>query len=731
MAYEIQFARVTNSGKLSDRFLTCKHITADDLAKFPMGQVFSLIEIISPWFPTAQVGQTIINNFSKYYYEGGSTSDLVNLENSLKKVNEDLAQITQNGETDWIGNLNGILAVIAGNNFHLSPTGKVEGYIFRDGKINHLTYGLQDSGEPHPLKTFSNVVSGELKSHDKILLTTKELFNHLSLESVRQIISINNPSMAAQQISKLLRKNKIRNVNIIIINLLTKEEVSNEQAFGEMENVYYLDKTTEGVMGKINDIWKSFLVPFGKIIKHKSKDFGKKTSNLTKNIVKEPITNQEPVGKQDDAYQEFLDPDKRDDSLLKDEEIKYSPELYVHYYDQKKNKQNSFFDQVKNVLFKIWLKLKQFFTWIIDIYHDKARRKYLYIALAVILILIIGLVVGLKNKKSPIGNLDAQKILDEASAAEKDGKNAVVAGDKEKAKAQFIIAIDKAKSIKSNSLVARDADQVIISTYQELDKLTSTTRFNTLTSIANIADAKSIFVVSGIGFIITDKDIYEVNTLGGTPSKVATIPKNKNYLIGTRQEKIIYLYTSDQNIYSFNTSTKKIEQVKITDDNKWETANSIASYVGTFYLLDGVLGQIYKHSSSADEFQKGEEYINTTNINLKSARSIAIDGSIYVLKENGQAVKLLKSKVQDFSLQNIPTPNDKIAEPIKIFTDADTPSVYVLDGAQKRIVEFDKDGYFVRQYAFLENIKYSDFFVSVKARKIWLIGENNLYEISI
>src|SRR3990167_3393076 len=138
MAYEIQFARVTNSGKLSDRFLTCKHITADDLAKFPMGQVFSLIEIISPWFPTAQVGQTIINNFSKYYYEGGSTSDLVNLENSLKKVNEDLAQITQNGETDWIGNLNGILAVIAGNNFHLSPTGKVEGYIFRDGKINHL-----------------------------------------------------------------------------------------------------------------------------------------------------------------------------------------------------------------------------------------------------------------------------------------------------------------------------------------------------------------------------------------------------------------------------------------------------------------------------------------------------------------------------------------------------------------------------------------------------------------
>src|SRR3990167_168204 len=114
MSYEIQFARITNSGKLPERFLTCQHLEAEDLAKKPMGEVFSLIEILSPWFPTAQIGKMIISNFAKYYYEGGSTSDLVNFENSLKRVNEDLAQVTQQGETDWIGNLNGILASIVG-----------------------------------------------------------------------------------------------------------------------------------------------------------------------------------------------------------------------------------------------------------------------------------------------------------------------------------------------------------------------------------------------------------------------------------------------------------------------------------------------------------------------------------------------------------------------------------------------------------------------------------------
>src|SRR3989344_1314450 len=177
MSYEIQFARVTNSGKLTDRFLTCQHLQSEDVAKSSMGEIFALVEILSPWFPTAQIGKLIINNFAKFYYEGGSTSDLVNFENSLKHINEDLAQITQEGETYWIGNLNGILAGIVESNLHLAPSGKIDAFLFRDGKVNHLTSGISDTSQSHPLKTFSNVISGELKNHDKILITNKEIFN--------------------------------------------------------------------------------------------------------------------------------------------------------------------------------------------------------------------------------------------------------------------------------------------------------------------------------------------------------------------------------------------------------------------------------------------------------------------------------------------------------------------------------------------------------------------------
>jgi len=145
-----------------------------------------------------------------------------------------------------------------------------------------------------------------------------------------------------------------------------------------------------------------------------------------------------------------------------------------------------------------------------------------------------------------------------------------------------------------------------------------------------------------------------------------------------------------------------------------------------------VVGQIYKHTSSADSFSAGAQYINPANINLKQAVSLAIDGSVYVLKSNGQALKIQKSKLQDFSLKDTPLPYDKILEPTKIYTDSDTPSLYVLDNGQKRILEYDKDGLYIHQYALPDNFeKITDFNVSSKSRKIWVLTKGSVYEINI
>jgi len=731
MEYEIQFARLSTTEKLPDRFLNTQMRTATDLSKSSMGQIYWLIEILTPWFPTAQIGQTIINTFSENYYKGGSTSDLVNFEEALKKVNETLAQITQNGETDWIGNLNGVLGIIVGDKLHLAQTGKCEAYIFRDGKANQLTYGLSNGAETHPLKTFSNITSGELKSHDKILIANPDIFQHFSIEGLRQIVALNDPNESVLQIAKILKKKKTSSVNVLIMNLLDREEMAKIAA--TEPSTVYLDRPLESFWAGSKRVWQQLVYPILKFFAKSSQKAGKKSLNFTKNYVKtlqEKRKSKEPIKKKDLFDKEFIEENPSDD-LLKDEEIKYSPELEVHYYNEEKRKK-------ENKTFKVFESLKRyasiFWGLITKTATNKKTRPYFYIALAIILLVVIGLVINNKRSSSNknLNLAQAQSILREAESAQNDAKNAELSNDQEKAKQLFQQAIDKAKSVQDFPIVSSDAKNIIISSYTELDKLTQTTRFSNLDPLFSLSNQiKSVIVYSGNAYLVTQNAIFKGLLSGGKPTQVASLPKNGgDCQFAILMGKDIFLYTSSQKVYDFQTDKESIDIAQ--GPNTWETANAGNGFSGNIYLLDGIMGKIYKHSSSSNGFGEGQSYITSTTANVKDSVSIAIDGAVYVLRSDGQAIKLQLGKLQEFSLQDIPTPSSKIEKPLEIYTDADTPSIYVLDGVKNRILEFDKTGHFTHQFALPDSFtSASNFFISYKSKKIWVTNDKSMYEISI
>jgi sugar lactone lactonase YvrE len=79
---------------------------------------------------------------------------------------------------------------------------------------------------------------------------------------------------------------------------------------------------------------------------------------------------------------------------------------------------------------------------------------------------------------------------------------------------------------------------------------------------------------------------------------------------------------------------------------------------------------------------------------------MAVDGNLYVLFADGQVKKFLDGQPQDFSMQGLPTPMNS---PTTIFVSGEqSPTaaghVYVTDTGNERIVEFDKQGNYVRQF---------------------------------
>lgn len=736
MEYEIQFARLATTEKLSDRFLNTGIRATADLAKSQMGEVFFMVEVLTQWFTTAQIGQTIINTFATAYYNGGSTSDLANFEHALKKVNETLAQITQNGETDWIGNLNAVLGVMIENKIHLGQTGKASAFVFRDGKAENLTEGLASSGESHPLKTFTNVTSGELKSRDKLLIANPELYTQIDLENLRQTVTMNSPSEAVVQLAKMLKKKKVNRANALVINLLTTEELAKLPVTNEKETIY-LDRPLESIWAGTQRAWQQLIFPILKSLGRGTKKASNQSLTFTKNYLKtlhdKKQTNQ-IVRKKDLFEKEFIEPSKEntEDNMLKDENFKYSPDLEVHYYHEKqKEKDNKY----KKYLAIALNGLKKIGNFILSLWQNKKTKPYVLVVCAILILVIIGLIINSRrHSATPKFNLsEAQAELKTAEGQEAEAKQAALGNDNEKAKQLCASAIDGANKLTGFAIVGGAAQKVVDDCNLQIDSLSATTRFKSLDSILSLdSAAQGAFVLSGQAYLVSQGNIYRALISGGKPEKVASIPKgNGEFRFGAVNGKIIYLYTSSQKVFSFDSQTSQVTP-SILDSGNWESANAGATYNGSFYLLDSIIGQIYKHAFVAQKPGTGSSYITSSSVDVKNSKSIALDGSIYVLQNDGAVLELQKGKLQEFSLQNTPTPYTKIEDPIKIYTDSDASSLYILDNGKKRILEYDKSGHYLHQYALPSNLgNLTDFVVSVKAKKIWILSDKNLYEISI
>ncbi len=70
-------------------------------------------------------------------------------------------------------------------------------------------------------------------------------------------------------------------------------------------------------------------------------------------------------------------------------------------------------------------------SWLKNTLKDKKRRNLLFVASAILIIAIIAVVTTIHGKNAKVGNLEAQKILDEAIASQREGADLLKSGKQE------------------------------------------------------------------------------------------------------------------------------------------------------------------------------------------------------------------------------------------------------------------------------------------------------------
>jgi len=709
-----RIGQIATRGKHKDRFLfvgVCE-------PRSSLEKIFYLIEIDSPWVNGEKIKNIIVNTLDESWRSADRKDRIDTFEETIKKINLGLGDLAHSGEHEWIGKLNAIIGLSAGNQLIFSQTGKISGYLFRGNKISHITEKPLETEEAHPLKTFISIINGSVALKDKAIVGNAGLYTHLSLDRLRQILSTYSYKDAIAEITKTLRRSRIKDVNLMVFDFVGEDEVTTPD--DDKPDIILLDDIPDSKPLHYTKVFFKGAAKGAKATGKGIKIFGK----FWMRVVQPKIS-----GKARAVSGRVKDLSTR---ALKPVSEKLGTVPRVNYFTKKPGRGAGGLIGLKRFFGNLVLWSGQLLK--------PGNRKYLYITL-IVLLLAIGFLkiqmnnrqnTSLKTQNESLASLDSARDL---YAKALDDLGLKLEGGKEK----LIQAQDAANNAAESPAIRDEAKNLLTQIQAKLDELNNTIRIS--------AGKEPTFSLPGENLKIyaVGADLYVFNSVGEiskfdtrkkTLISVTSIGKDngtiKNLAFSDTLDNF-FCYTDKAKVIKIDLGSGTISDEAITDQNgNWENAVGIATFSTNIYLLDANAGEIWKHSKNDNGYSKGISYLTKPTIPIKEAVDMSIDGDIYVLKGDGSVVRVKKA-VEDtsFGVNKPPTPDDKISSPVKIYVSVDSNSIYILDKGANRVLEFSKTGAYKKQYVADSELPITDFAVNAKIKKFWLLAGTKVFELDI
>ncbi len=185
----------------------------ENISRQNLGILIGIFQIDDYSEDSSYVVNYLISIIKKEYFSRANRGPVENFEAALHKANLALAKLATHENIGWIGKINAICAVIEKNNLLLSQTGNASAFLLRGTTMTEITEMPDTNIDSNPLKTFQDVISGRIEIGDKLLFTTKEIFDIFSLEEIKK------------SALKFSRENFIQFLNTALVNELDQAVV--------------------------------------------------------------------------------------------------------------------------------------------------------------------------------------------------------------------------------------------------------------------------------------------------------------------------------------------------------------------------------------------------------------------------------------------------------------------------------------------------------------------------
>ena len=260
-----------------------------------------------------------------------------------------------------------------------------------------------------------------------------------------------------------------------------------------------------------------------------------------------------------------------------------------------------------------------------------------------------------------------------------------------------------------------------------IDRPAVLTDLNTLSSNGPIGGVELIGSTL-YAFSPKDNSTYQVDTSSGEASLFATavVENAFQYVIESTPNTLLFLNTANA-LNEYTVSAKALRDLPLTIPGTEINIVDIGYYEGRLYLLDIANNQVWRAVRGASQYSAAQKWIQD-GTDVRLAHSLAVDGDIYVLQENGSVSKFTRGTRQDFSIESV---EPALGGGTKIWTDPDSSSLYILDAEGKRLLLFSKEGALRNQYVSEAFATATDIAINETAKKAYILAGTTIYTVDL
>ncbi len=673
------------------------HINSRELSEIYLGeenqhgQLFILLESSKTKVDQQETINEIISQTSILFDTSHQKDPEILLEEILQKVNNLLPELSSELKIkSWINKLDIIIGIIYQNNVYLSRIGNINALLIHN---NQYTPILETEAEVNPTKPFTDIISGQLDTGDTLIISTNSLFDYISKEKIKQIVSKYPPQTSISQIQKLLESvpDFVTFNSLIIKNTNAKDVIRDEEIESDSSksDVIHPDYSRQkrkpklvldlkglnniGFIQKINKVISLFAYFFNIIAKIFIYIF-----NKIKAII-----------------------------------------LFIF---SSKYRQG----QEQLTLYKIKDKINNKYTWYYKL--NKKQKVTLISLFIIILVLLTNLVFLTQEKAVKEINKEYTNALLEINNKLTEAEAKLIYNDEQAAE----LILLEIQDIINNLVITSEENQEEIDTIAETIKH----KLNKVRHIYEVTDPTELFDLSttilsskqivqkqGVFYILGDEKLYKLKEdslehLIDFPGGILlTDWPNKNKLILGNNEQYFIINLDNNELEAFD-FTKSAGNTSIQDLNM---------YSDNLYVLDKDNNQIFKYPEYYDVFANGSAWISD-EITLNNFNSFTIDGNVYIIDNEGKIHKFSKGSLEIFNYHEL-RPNIGPNSIIKTFKDSDY--LYIIDPSNQRIVILNKDGNIEDQYTSDKFDNLIDLAIDPEEKAIYLLSGNHLYLLAV